>query len=41
MKISNPEEQVDQILAEVDKNNSGYIDYHGVGQIYLFCKTFF
>ena len=29
MKVANPEEQVDEILAEVDKNNSGFIDYHG------------
>jgi Ca2+-binding EF-hand superfamily protein len=29
MKVSNPEQEVDAILAEVDKNNSGYIDYHG------------
>ena len=29
MKIANPEEEVDIILAEVDKNNSGFIDYHG------------
>lgn len=29
MKVQNPEQEVDAILAEVDKNNSGFIDYHG------------
>ena len=29
MKVHNPEEEVNRILEEVDKNNSGFIDYHG------------
>ena len=29
MKVPNPEEEVDRILEQVDKNNSGFIDYHG------------
>jgi hypothetical protein len=28
MKVENPEQEVDRILAEVDKNHSGFIDYH-------------
>jgi Ca2+-binding EF-hand superfamily protein len=37
MKIPNPEEEVDSILAEVDKNNSGFIDYHGFGLNFRVC----
>ena len=29
MKVSNPEEQVQIIFDEIDKNNSGFIDYNG------------
>lgn len=40
MKVANPEEAVDNILAEVDKNNSGYIDYHGSLIIILYIVEF-
>jgi len=30
LNISDPEEDVNEIMSRVDKNNSGYIDYTGI-----------
>jgi len=29
MKVPNPEEEINRIFEEVDKNKNGFIDFHG------------
>lgn len=33
LNISEPEEEVNEIMSRVDSNNSGYIDYTGLFEI--------